>query len=226
LALVIGASQTVEWAFTVLVIIGTVSFAVSGVMAAGRADMDWLGAFVLALVVAVGGGTIRDLLTGQIPVNWITEPWPIFVAMGAAAIALIILRFRPTLDLESAPLGLVADALGLSAFVVVGTQVALNTNLSGFLAVLLGTVTGVGGGVIRDILTGTKPAVLVGQVYAAAGIAGATVYVLMIAGGLSIALSTVVSVILILVIRLASIKWGWQLPKVLNTGDDENSVAG
>jgi uncharacterized membrane protein YeiH len=213
-----GASLTVEWIFTALVVIGTVSFAVSGVMAAGKAGMDWLGAFVLALAVAVGGGTIRDLLTGHMPVNWIEEPWPIFVAMGAAAVALIVLRYRPTLDFESAPAGLVADAVGLSAFVVVGTQVSLAANLSGFLAVLLGTVTGVGGGVLRDLLTGNKPAVLVGQIYAAAGIAGATVYVLMVYGGISDALATVVAVLLILAIRLASIKWNWHLPKVMVTG--------
>lgn len=124
--------------------------------------------------------------------NWITEPWPIFVAMGAAAIALGTLRFHPTLVFHSAPLGLVADALGLSAFVFVGTQVALRADLSGFLAVLPGTITGIGGGVIRNILTGTKPVVLVGQVYSAAGIVGATVFVLMARGGLSNTVSTVV----------------------------------
>jgi len=86
-----STSEAANVAFFVVEVIGTVAFAVSGVMAAARASMDWLGAVVLAVLVAIGGGTIRDVLIGHLPVNWIEHMWPVLVAMGSAAVVLIIL---------------------------------------------------------------------------------------------------------------------------------------
>lgn len=203
--------------FLVLEVIGTVAFATSGVMAAVRANMDWLGATVLAVVVAVGGGTIRDLLIGELPVAWLTELWPVLVAMGTAAVVLIALRIRPATPIEDSRTYLFADAIGLSSFVILGTEIGLQAGLHPLMAVVLGTITGVGGGVIRDLLTGTKPMVLVGQIYAVAGIAGGTLFALMTWYGVSSRFSVWLAMLVIIGIRMVAIQRQWHLPKAAPT---------
>ena len=211
---VIGGSEASSSIFLVIEVIGTVTFAISGVMAAARASMDWLGAIVLAVVVAIGGGTIRDVLIGRFPVSWIEDASPVLVAIGTAVI--VILRLRPQADLVTWTPTLIADAAGLSAFVILGTDIALESGLNGFLAILLGTITGVGGGVLRDILTGNKPIVLVGQVYALAGIAGAALFVVLIELGVNPDLSVWLPMAVIFGIRMLSIRRDWHLPKVVS----------
>lgn len=195
------------------------AFAISGVMAAARAGMDWLGAVVLAIAVAIGGGTLRDVLLGRLPVAWLETVWPVLLAIGTAAVMLVVLRIWPRAHLEAARPILVADAAGLSAFVIVGTQIGLAATLTPVLAVMLGVLTGVGGGVIRDLLTATKPAVLVGQIYAVAGLMGGAWFVLLEGLGVDTQVSVWTSVALILAMRLAAIRYGWHLPKALPVGD-------
>jgi uncharacterized membrane protein YeiH len=175
--------------------------------------MDWLGAFALAIVVAIGGGTIRDVLLGRLPVGWLQEPWPVLVAAATAAVVILALRFRPATDLEDWSLVTAADALGLSAFVVVGTDIGLRSGLSPFLAVLLGVVTGVGGGVIRDVLTDTRPMVLVGQVYAVAGLVGGAAFVLLTELDTSAQVAVWLSVALTFTLRMVAVRRDWNLPK-------------
>ena len=212
----ICGSEASSSIFLVIEVIGTVTFAISGVMAAARASMDWLGAIVLAVVVAIGGGTIRDVLIGRFPVSWIEDASPVLVAIGTAVIVIAILRLRPQADLVTWTPTLIADAAGLSAFVILGTDIALESGLNGLLAILLGTITGVGGGVLRDILTGNKPIVLVGQVYALAGIAGAALFVVLIELGVNPDLSVWLPMAVIFGIRMLSIRRDWHLPKVVS----------
>ena len=202
-------------AFLALEVVGTIAFAVSGVMAAARARMDWLGALVLAIVVAIGGGTVRDLLLGQVPVSWLQRTWPLAVAIGTGAVILVLLRLRPRTDLEDYRPLLIADAAGLSAFVILGTEIGLTADLSPFLAVMLGVLTGVGGGVIRDVLTGTKPVVFVGQIYAVAGFAGAICFVGLTQAGAPAELTVWTSVGVVLIIRALAIHRDWSLPRVI-----------
>lgn len=213
------ASATASTAFVVLEVVGTMAFAISGVMAAARAGMDWLGAVVLAIAVAIGGGTLRDVLLGRLPVAWLETVWPVLLAIGTAAVMLVVLRIWPRAHLEASSPILVADAAGLSAFVIVGTQIGLAATLTPVLAVMLGVLTGVGGGVIRDLLTATKPAVLVGQIYAVAGLMGGAWFVLLEGLGVDTQVSVWTSVALILAMRLAAIRYGWHLPKALPVGD-------
>jgi len=212
-------SATASTAFVVLEVVGTMAFAISGVMAAARAGMDWLGAVVLAIAVAIGGGTVRDVLLGRLPVAWLETVWPVLLAIGTAAVMLVVLRIWPRAHLEAARPILVADAAGLSAFVIVGTQIGLAATLTPVLAVMLGVLTGVGGGVIRDLLTATKPAVLVGQIYAVAGLLGGAWFVLLEGLGVDTQVSVWTSVALVLALRLAAIRYGWHLPKALPVGD-------
>ena len=201
-------------AFVALEVIGTIAFGVSGVAAAGRAGMDWLGAFVLAIVVAIGGGTIRDVLLGQLPVAWLQESWPVLVAAATAAVMIVLARIYKGSDPDRWRLVSIADALGLSTFVIVGTDVGLKAGLSPFLAVLLGVVTGVGGGVIRDVLTGNRPMVLVGQVYAVAGLIGGALFALLTELGVG-PLSVWLPVAVVFAIRMLAIRNDWNLPKAL-----------
>lgn len=201
--------------FVVLEVIGTVAFAVSGAMAAGRARMDWLGAFVLAIIVAIGGGTIRDVLLGRLPVSWLEDPWPVLVASATAVVVIIALRFRPTTDPENWTLVTIADALGLSAFVILGTEIGLQTGLTPFLAVLLGVVTGVGGGVIRDVLTDTRPMVLVGQIYAVAGLMGGALFATLTRVGVNSQVAVWSSVALVFIVRMLAVRKNWNLPRTI-----------
>ena len=200
--------------FTFLEVIGTIAFAVSGVIAAARARMDWLGGAVLALVVAIGGGTMRDLLLGRLPVAWLEHYWPVVVAIFTTVVMLVIFRIRPETDLERSRALLIADAAGLSAFVVLGTQIGMESGLMPVLAVMLGVLTGVGGGVIRDVLTGERPMVLTGPIYAMAGIAGASCFVAMTFLGVSSSVSTWTSVAVVFAVRMLAIRFNWSLPLV------------
>jgi uncharacterized membrane protein YeiH len=211
--------------FFILEVVGTIAFAVSGVMAAARARMDWLGAIVLAMAVAIGGGTLRDFLLGQLPVAWLEQTWPVFVSIGTAIVMLAILRIWPRAHLERSTPILIADAAGLSTFVVLGTQIGLNASLTPVMAVMLGVLTGVGGGVIRDVLTGNKPTVLVGQIYAVAGLVGGAWFAFLVELGVNTQVSVWSGVAVVFVIRMLAISRNWNLPRALPTRNGQSDEA-
>lgn len=215
------AAVTDSTPFFLLEVIGTVAFAVSGVMAAARARMDWLGAMVLALVVAIGGGTLRDVLLGQLPVVWLKQSWPVAVALGTAIVVLLMLRAWPRTRLDATMPILIADAAGLSAFVILGTQVGLKAGLNPPMAVLIGVLSGIGGGILRDLLTGNKPVVLVGQIYAVAGLVGASCLVAMDELGINPEFSVWICVALVFIIRWFAIRRDWNLPSALPVAEHD-----
>ena len=134
--------------------------------------MDLLGVVVLAIVTALGGGTIRDLALGAMPVFWISAPIYVLVAAATAILIIFIVRFfnMPYKVLS------VADAAGLSIFTVVGTQKALALDVHVVIAIVMGVMTGVVGGMIRDILSGEIPLVLKREIYATASLCGAIAF--------------------------------------------------
>lgn len=149
--------------------------AISGVLAASGQRFDLFGILVLALVTAVGGGTIRDVCLGAYPIFWIQNPSYIVAALVAALLTFVAARFfrMPHRVL------LIADAFGLALFTIVGTEKSLQLQSSGLIAVLLGVVTGVAGGVLRDVLRREVPLVFRPEIYlyATAALAGATLLV-------------------------------------------------
>jgi uncharacterized membrane protein YeiH len=202
---------------SILNLLGVAVFAASGVLAAGRKRLDLLGVLVIALVTAIGGGTLRDLLLDRHPIFWIEETENLLVIGVAAAFTLAYLRSRRPPERSL----LIADALGLAVFTISGTQLAVATGLSGPTAVIMGVITGVAGGMMRDILTGEIPIVLrQGQLYATAGIVGATLYLLMEAAGISRPLPTIAGIVSVALIRFASMAWRLHLP-VFRLPDDE-----
>lgn len=214
---VLASLDTQSGAFLVVAVIGTVAFAVSGVMAAAEAEMDWLGALVLAVVVAIGGGTMRDVLIGNLPVTWVRDEWPVWVGLATGVVGIVVLRIRPAARLTSGTPYLVADAIGLGAFSVLGSSIALEAGTSAFVAILMGVITGVGGGVVRDVLTGRRPMVLVGQIYAVAGLVGSVILVAVDAGDAREEVQVWVPMAVIVAMRYAAVHFDWHLPRVGST---------
>jgi uncharacterized membrane protein YeiH len=192
----------------VLDLLGVGVFAVSGALAAGRKRLDLLGVFVLAAVTAVGGGTIRDLLLDRSPV-WLTDATYLGVIVIAVTITFAYVRWRrpPLASL------LVADAVGLALFSVGGARIAENAGLPAVAVVVLGTVTGVGGGVIRDVLSAEIPFVLRrGNLYASTVIVGVAAYLALESAGVARQTASLMGMALIAGVRLAAIRWEVALP--------------
>jgi len=193
----------------VLDLVGVAVFAVSGALAAGRRGLDLLGVIVLASVTAVGGGTIRDVLLSRHPIFWLADPAYLIVIVAAALMTVAYTRWRPP---PHAAL-LVADALGLALFSVVGAQVAESAALPAASGVLLGTVTGTAGGAVRDVLTAEVPLIFRrGTLYASAAIAGTATYFALEALGIARGAASLSGMAVCAAVRFAAIRWGVQLP--------------
>ncbi|MCJ0765098.1 trimeric intracellular cation channel family protein [Variovorax terrae] len=160
-------------------LLGVAVFAVSGTLAAGYAGLDLLGVVVIAALTAIGGGTLRDLLMGRHPVFWMRDPNPLYVILLTALLTMLYVRVYPP------PMGtlLWADALGLALFALSGAQIAEAARLPALVVVLMGTMSGAAGGVLRDVLTAKVPLLLRGDIYATAAIAGIALYLLLQAVG-------------------------------------------
>lgn len=191
-------------------LIGVAVFAISGALAAGRKRLDLLGVVVLALVTAIGGGTIRDVLLGRHPIFWLVDPAYLLVIVGAALATVIVARLRVAPE----PALLVADALGLALFSVGGAQIAAQSGVPALGGIVLGTITGAAGGVVRDVLSAEIPHVLRrGNLYASAAIAGTAVYFALVALGVARSAATLVGMTVVAGVRLAAIWWRLQLPE-------------
>lgn len=184
--------------------------AISAVLAAEGKRMDLFGVTVLALVTAVGGGTIRDLCLGVRPLFWIEQPRFVWTALIAAVVTFGVVRFvnLPALLLD------VADAFGLALFGILGTEKALSHGAPGIVAILLGIVTGVAGGILRDVLRREIPWVFQAEqnLYATAVFAGALVFVLMREWMPPSESHRYIGMGVILVLRLAAMRWKLRLP--------------
>ncbi len=188
---------------------GTAIFAVSGVLLAGRLKMDPFGVIVLGSVTAIGGGTIRDMALGATPVFWITDTtylWAIFIT---CLLTMILVRRPKRLAWWVLP---VCDAIGLAVFVGIGVEKALAYNASGMVAVIMGVITGCGGGIIRDVLAREVPMVLRSEVYATACIIGGIFHTMAVSMGYDHSTALLAGVISTLVIRLGAIRWHLSLP--------------
>lgn len=190
-------------------LLGVGVFALSGALAAGRKHLDLLGVVVIAMVTAIGGGTTRDLLLDR-PIFWISQPSYLWVILLSALVTILWTRhFRPP-ERSLA----IADALGLALFAVSGAQVAERLGMPGIVCVIMGTITGVAGGIIRDVLTNEIPMVLRrGQIYATAAIAGISVYLLLrVYLDVPASLAALPGMITIAALRISAIVWNWTLP--------------
>jgi uncharacterized membrane protein YeiH len=196
--------------------VGVAVFAISGALAAGRKSLDLLGVVVIATVTAIGGGTLRDLLMDRHPVFWIAQPEYLAIILVAALLTVPYTRFaRPPDQLLQ-----VADALGLALFSISGARIAQDLGHPGLIVVVMGTITGVFGGVLRDVLCAEIPMILRrGNIYATAAIAGCSLYVLLQAAGFERGPCVAAGMSTVALLRLAAIVYNLQLP-VFSLHDD------
>jgi len=188
---------------------GTSVFALSGALAAGRHKMDPFGVTVLASVTAVGGGSIRDAILGTTPVFWVQDPNYIIVILATVLLTLFFVSKPKRVPRYILP---VADALGLALFTIIGAEKALSLELSGMIAVVMGLITGVGGGIIRDLLCQQVPMILRTEIYATASIVGGISYTVSLYAGVPDLFALLFAMSTALIIRLAAIRWHLSLP--------------
>ncbi|MGF1747397.1 MULTISPECIES: TRIC cation channel family protein [Vibrio] len=188
---------------------GTMVFAISGVILAGRLRMDPFGVMVLGSVTAIGGGTIRDMALGATPVFWITDTTYLWVIIVTCLLTMMLIRHPRRLPWWVLP---VSDAIGLAVFVGIGVEKALNYQDSALVAIIMGVITGCGGGIIRDVLAREIPMILRREVYATACIIGGAFYTTTLMFGATPESAFLSCVVTTLIIRLGAIRWQLSLP--------------
>ena len=203
----------------IIEIIGTVAFASSGALIGIRKNMDIFGINVLGITTALGGGLIRDLVLGINPPTMFRNSVYVIAAVLTSCVLFLIVRLKQEL-LGSRFMELyerlmnVMDAIGLGAFTVIGINTALKVGYeSTFLLLFVGLITGIGGGMLRDIMAGTTPFVFVKHVYACASIAGAVVC-LALRTVWTMSMAMIAGAVVVIIIRILATRYRWNLPKV------------
>jgi uncharacterized membrane protein YeiH len=192
-------------------LVGTFVFGVSGVLAAADRRLDVFGFALVGMATALGGGTIRSMIVDQRP-PWMEDWVFLTVALVGSWATLIALRLlRPHRDRFVAGVGY-ADAAGLALFCITGTAVGVDLGYRGVVAVVLGVITAVGGGVIRDLLVGRVPFIMQSQIYATAAILGATIYVVLVNLDVDGVVAGVIGGVMAFVLRVVAMRRSWSLP--------------
>lgn len=194
---------------------GIVVFAISGALAAARARMDLVGFALLAVVTGVGGGSLRDLLLGQLPVFWVEQPQYIVLCV-VASIATFV-----TVPVIASRLKLLlwADAVGLAVFAVLGAQASLDAGAPLIIAALFGVVSATFGGLIRDIICRETPLMLLKEIYATAALAGALLYVCLIELAVAPGIATLAGCSVTFIVRGLGLTFGLSLPAFVHRND-------
>ncbi len=209
-----------QFFFDAAQIIGTIAFAASGAMLAIDRDLDLFGVVFLGVITAVGGGAIRDILLGSFPPVAFQNATYVAVAFATSLTVFLLAeimnekywRERDTLERAFNLL----DAIGLGIFSAVGAQTAMSAGFStnAFLCIFMGMTTGVGGGILRDLLSKTVPAVLQKRIYAVASIIGAGVYYFMMLLKISVPVAMLSGMLVTVLIRMLAAHYAWNLPRI------------
>ena len=190
-------------------LLGIITFALSGIVEARRKRMDLVGVYTVALITAFGGGTLRDLFIDRTPLFWVAnEGYAILILVMSVGAFLF-----PGLTRVPARAMILPDALGLGLFSIAGTGFALDAGAPAFIAALLGTTTGIFGGVIRDVIGNEIPFIFRNKyLYATAAFAGCLLYMLLIGTGVEKGLAVLIGIAAVVLLRLAALRLGLQLP--------------
>ncbi len=188
--------------------VGMVAFAISGALAAARKRMDIVGLILLAAVTGLGGGTVRDVLLGRLPLFWLRAPE---LLATTTAVAIIVFFAAPRFDFKNRSL-LWADALGMSMYAVLGAEIALLAGADAWAATLMGMVTATFGGIFRDVICNEVPLILHREIYALAALAGATLFILLRLNGVWREPAFLSGMAVAFIIRGLAIQRGWSLP--------------
>lgn len=217
-----------EIALLILEIVGTVAFSVSGALVSIKAKLDLFGVILLGCMTAFGGGIMRDVIIGVIPPTIFSRYYMVLIAIAVSIIVFIIsyihrdkfIEFKKKID----HINNLFDAIGLGAFTVMGTEAAFAHGFGDkvFLSLTLGLLTGVGGGVIRDVLVNDTPYILRKHVYALISITGGVIYYLLRRFADNTAVCIIIPVVTIVILRVLAARYRWSLPKI-HISDEENT---
>ncbi|MEB8330417.1 trimeric intracellular cation channel family protein [Flavobacteriaceae bacterium KMM 6897] len=199
--------------YFIIDILGTIAFAISGVLVAIDKKLDLFGVFIIAFVTSVGGGTLRDLLIGNTPVLWLTDPVYLYTIFGTVVFAV---TFRARLKYIRKSLFLF-DAIGIGLYTMVGIERGLSVGLSSIMCIGLGTITACFGGVIRDILCNEIPVIFRKEIYATACILGGVCYFLLRKLPFDDAYAFMAGIIIVIGIRLVAVRFKIALPSIYRT---------
>lgn len=189
---------------------GVAVFAASGVLATRDRNLDIFGVLIVATFTAIGGGTLRDLLLGHHPIFWIVDQWYLVTIVLSVLATVTYLSLRP----PPGALFLVADAFGLAIFAMSGAKLAMEAEHSPLIVTIMGAMTGVMGGMLRDVITARIPLVLQKEIYATAAIAGIVVYLSLHALSVPDTLAFPIGVAVVIGLRLLAIRWKLNLPSM------------
>ena len=197
----------------VIEFIGTFAFAISGIRLASAKRFDWFGAYVVGVATAIGGGTIRDLMLNLTPF-WMTNS--VYLICSALALVGVILFGKFLIRQQNT--FFLFDAIGLALFTVVGVEKTLALDFPLWVAIIMGTITGAAGGVIRDVFINEVPLIFRKEIYAIACVVGGLVYGLCLKLGFGLVLTEIASGVSVLLARILAVKYHWALPVL--KGDD------
>ncbi len=198
--------------------LGTFAFAISGIRHAAAQHFDWFGGFVCGIAVAIGGGTIRDVMLGQTPF-WMTSPMYILCTALAQVFVVLFAHYLKRLDNA----WFAFDTLGLALFTIAGIQKTLSCGHPFWVAIIMGCITGAAGGVIRDILLNKVPVIFHKEIYAMASVAGGLLYWAMFKMGISLPVTVITVFLLICIIRFLAVKYHISLPILKSEENEGNS---
>ena len=198
----ISVEQVIEF-------LGTFAFAISGIRHAAEKTFDWFGGYVCGIAVAIGGGTIRDVMLGTTPF-WMTSPF--YMLCTALALVVVVVFSRWIERLQNA--WFVFDTLGLALFTIAGIQKSIAFGQPYWVAIIMGCITGAAGGVIRDIMLVREPVIFHKEIYAMASVMGGLAYWLTIQLDNRVELSAIISFAVTCVIRFLAVRYHLSLPKL------------
>jgi uncharacterized membrane protein YeiH len=194
-------------------ILGTISFAVSGAFLAMEKKLDPFGVLVLSFVTAIGGGTLRDIMIGNLPVSWLRNETATIVIFSSAVATMIFGRYLRHLTTTL----FLFDALGLGLFTLIGIEFGIEKHFSIGVCLALGTITACFGGVVRDVLLNNIPLLFRKEIYAVACIAGGAIYFLMKQTSIDATTSKILCILIIFIIRILAVRYKLSLPQFYNS---------
>lgn len=189
--------------------LGVAVFAATGALAASRKELDIVGFIFLAAITGIGGGTLRDLVLGKLPVFWIQQP----AFIGVCVVVAIGVFFSAHLVESRYRLLLWLDALGLASYCVMGTMIGLEYGISPYAAVVTGIMTATFGGIFRDVISGEKSVLLSDEIYISAALLGAASFALLMSVDVDKNIAIAISFTLAFALRAAALSFGWTTPR-------------
>lgn len=193
--------------FTLLEIVGTLAFAISGIRLASAKRFDWFGAYVVGFTTAIGGGTLRDVMLSLTPF-WMLDASYLVVTAGALLIVIVsgpyLIKLNNTF--------FIFDAIGLGLFTVVGIEKTLGAGFPLWVGIIMGTITGAAGGVLRDILINEEPLIFRKEIYALACVCGGVVFGICETAGLGVVATEVATALSVIAVRVVAVHFGLKLP--------------